>query len=461
MELNLGISFDLLKNSYKTIDIRAFVVNTSKTEFNWKGVYLTIRLTEDNLEELKQIHKQKEDNLGKIDEENFKILYEAKTIDHFTELIKDINQKHLKIDSINFSIDGSSLKDILESNIILEDDIFFNNSNKSIFVICRQISGNYLYKVLMDLNVPFSELIPNDEDISKWFDMINPVKDASLIITMPIFLIERSLTKKEQKHFLKKFYIHNALKFNCKIQLTPYNHNIEQKNHNVESQNVLIDQKQNSKFIDDCHSYFYIPIPKSKFSLKKYSIQLVIQNKSLIYYNKPIYYEYPKRKKRTTLLETCKLFEGYDKLSDYFFARKGDREAVNVSSIANILTIVGFKNIILSKMGEKVKGKDSTADIIAYDDKAKSLILIDCTTGPKISDKINTMLNLMEDVKDKIDFIPVIITNKSISFEDIESSKNNYNIKIISKEKITYIIELISKDEITTARDVAIETFTS
>ena len=104
-----------------------------------------------------------------------------------------------------------------------------------------------------------------------------------------------------------------------------------------------------------------------------------------------------------------------------------------------------------------MKEKDSTADLIAYDYKTKSLILIDCTTGPKISDKINTMLNLMDDVKDKIDFIPIIITNKTISFDDIESAKHNYNIRIIPKEKITHIIELISKDEITTARDIAIK----
>jgi hypothetical protein len=93
MIFNLQLSFDLLKNSYKSIDMCGLLVRTPKTDYKWKCIYLTIRLTEFTLEQLLQIQKKKENNLGKINGESFKLIYESKTIDEFRTIINDINKK--------------------------------------------------------------------------------------------------------------------------------------------------------------------------------------------------------------------------------------------------------------------------------------------------------------------------------------------------------------------------------
>ena len=171
MNNDLRFWWNALKNSYKTIDIRAVLVKTAETKYNWTCVYLTIRLKEDSVEELTKLHNSIERNLGKIDKKDFKIKFEVKTIDKFMSIIDKINNKNLEICSLPCLFNDLQIDNILNYNILNFNCNIFENCYKTICATFGRPTSGSLYKTLVDLNVDFKKYIHNDEDIFKWFEM--------------------------------------------------------------------------------------------------------------------------------------------------------------------------------------------------------------------------------------------------------------------------------------------------
>ena len=65
----------ILKDSYRGVDIRA-VLAKSKSENRWYYTVLKIRLTQDTAIKIQEIHDKKENELGSIDYDDFKVVFD-------------------------------------------------------------------------------------------------------------------------------------------------------------------------------------------------------------------------------------------------------------------------------------------------------------------------------------------------------------------------------------------------
>ena len=118
-----------------------------------------------------------------------------------------------------------------------------------------------------------------------------------------------------------------------------------------------------------------------------------------------------------------------------------------------MLTLLGFHSIILRKGDEDLKEEygDGSADIISYCPQVNKLVIIDCTIGTNISKKVDTMINLVNNIKKSLIFVPLIITNKLIAPETIKTANLN-GIIVLENTGIENIINLLNEHDCNNAR---------
>ena len=102
----------LLQDIYNSIDIRAAVY---KKDAKWFAAFLILRFRKEKVEDVKDEQKKIFEKYGKIDEENFKIVFDVLDIERWSSILESWNTKSITIKN-NFVI-NLNRRDFMEPNM--------------------------------------------------------------------------------------------------------------------------------------------------------------------------------------------------------------------------------------------------------------------------------------------------------------------------------------------------------
>jgi predicted nucleotide-binding protein len=223
-ELKLNEILPIVKGTFKTFDLRAIIAKSKDSPNNdWVCVFLKIRLTKDDRETVQSIHKNKMDNLGAIDQDYFKVIYDVKNIDEFDAFLGEIEKGYATIDTRKVNLPGTYWKTIRYKEVI--------RSNRYSTIEEREgyvhgVIVSYMdYSVagmLSKIGLDKSDYGVKLDDIHAWLDTdnINDGNPNNIIIIFPIYCREISISQAELEKGLAKFEIHNLIVNECIITVT-------------------------------------------------------------------------------------------------------------------------------------------------------------------------------------------------------------------------------------------------
>jgi hypothetical protein len=104
----------LLKDSYRGIDVRG-VLAKSRSEDRWYYVFLKIRLTKDDPTILQEIYHKKHEQLGSINHDDFKVVFDSRDIQQIETFLNEIQNGPIILNGIVAWPIGTESQNIFEN----------------------------------------------------------------------------------------------------------------------------------------------------------------------------------------------------------------------------------------------------------------------------------------------------------------------------------------------------------
>jgi hypothetical protein len=115
----------ILKDSYRGVDIRA-VLAKSKSENRWYYTVLKIRLTQDTAIKIQEIHDKKENELGSIDYDDFKVVSDSIDIQQLDTFLNGIQNGSIKLNRIIARPRGTEFQNIFDNLLVVRNGMYSN-----------------------------------------------------------------------------------------------------------------------------------------------------------------------------------------------------------------------------------------------------------------------------------------------------------------------------------------------
>lgn len=453
--LTLGKTLSALVNSYKGFDVRAIIVKP-KDKTSWICVFIKVRFTREDSNELQQKYNETEARVGIQDEECLKVKLGYYAIDKSHEFLQQLASGYINLADIECRIEDNS--DQIQSNEVM-------NIYGGGYINSPEYS-EYLHKMIVASRsdgfvTPHLENIVGKENVDAWkiselpdINNLQNVHANNIMIFFPIYSKKLELKNHDLGNILSKYEIDSSFASQCIVKLTIDGSQNERVNHGASPKlyRQIIHVKNHIINNMGSVSIVNIPMPGNyKISYKDF-ISLTILHTVIGWVCKdetfgaitilnPPYLIDP-------LIESFRQFVAFTRLYEYLHSNDDSKQVTGTSWLFAMMGLNPIQlGIVDKEQDEKIKasGVGYSCDIMLSN--KTNIIAIDCTTSvPKI-EKLTKIHNTAKYIKDKIDHdfnvISVVVSSEDCSNE-LKIIEQNSNVTIIDKKDIDKMYDQIS-----------------
>jgi hypothetical protein len=397
---------------FKSFCVKAALVRKNE---EWISIATVLQLTRRTVEDLNKEFMFLEEKLGRIDEENFKIILQSRPIKDFKEVVKELYDGKIRFGGISAKIlVNLSVSDLRFGRYLQNISRIGEYAEYDFYMMSAGSDPTQFNLALTEIDrfVSSTGFRDRDELVRSYLDMEGFYQYNSFFVLVPIYVTvgeiqyqggnEIKVTAKIDESLFDKVYVW--------VTRSPQGDRapvVERKRYEISScENVLQD------------GFFYVTI-RHKFSAigvnDKVSVSLSKSAVDLLCRREGITFPFPPETS-DPFIKTFYLFDAGKKMEDHLLDPKDSDDLV--SALTWLLEMIGIEAL---KMGRdeyvrEEKSEKGSADIIAcYRDSSSITILaIDCTMGVPDEHKIDKIKNTSDFISRKIAFPvkPVIVTSE-------------------------------------------------
>lgn len=429
---------------YESFGVKSLIVLKGN---EWINVFTIIQLTRRKVEDLNKEYHFIEERLGKIDNNNFKIILQAKPIQEFQSIITELKSGYLKIGDLKTKLLAKNPQEIGNQGLghygnLVSSGEYAEYNYYSATVNMDQNPYNFLYEAKIS---PTSfGLRDFDELACSWLGMSSLQDHTNICITYPIYATinqiqyqggnEIKITLKVDEHFFE----------NTKIWL----------NRSPPGDRVPIIERYSYE-LAACEKtpqdgFYYITL-FHEFSainiMDKLSVALLNSELGQLTKKEMTIYDFPLQDSGP-FTKAFNLFDAGKKMEEHLFNPKNSKDLEE--AFTWLLEMINITAIRLGKdeaIREEEKMVIGAADILAIysESNADRIIVIDCTASVPDGNKIDKIKNTADYISRKISYPikPVIVTSQNTSLTKDEGKK--HGVKIIDRADIEKMIGFYKK----------------
>jgi len=433
----------IINDLYESFGLKSMIL---LKDDEWINLVTVINLTRRTIEDLINEYRLLEDRIGKIDEDNFKIEFQARPISKINDLIREIQEGHLKIGELTTKIISHETKTFTDRQIGRSSLIFRVGEYAEYEHYAATLRMNDApVTLLRTLGISDTMLgIKSFQDIAiSWLGIQNLEAPINVHLFIPLYATLTGLQYQGGYEIKVNLKMHEKLLDRSKawvIRKGPYAQAriIERK---------LYDLNSFEKTIQN--GFIFITINHNFSGLgSEDEILVSVVNEDLgLLTEKSMIKTFFDPKISNPFSKMFSLFDARKKMEAHLLNPKSDEDLD--SGFSWLLEMIDIRSLRLAKKGENIsedKVQKGSADIIAYDSNSKMLLAIDCTRGVPKGDKIDRIKNTAEYIsrKTRITVKAVIITSVNAPTQKGIAEKNN--VRILDLTDLDELICLFKQD---------------
>ncbi len=439
----------IFNNLYESFGLKSLIFSR---DTKWMNLVTVINLTRRTVEDLNNEYRLLEDSIGKIDEDNFKIEFQARPISELDDLVREIQKGRLKIGE-------------LSTKLISDDPQTFTDATigrSSLLFRVGEYAEYEHYAATLHMRDPPVSVLRNEgisdtmlgiktfQDIGiSWLGIQNLDSTINVHLLIPLYATLTGLQYQGGNEFKVTLKMHPKLLDGSNawvIRKGPYDYAriLERKSYDLNSCEKTIQ-----------NGFIYIQITHNFSDLGSADeIDVSIVNEDLgLLTEKSTRMSFFSPQISNPFSQMFSLFDARKKLEDHLLNPKDDEDLV--SAFSWLLEMIDIQALRLGK-DETVrenKTHKGSADIIAYDSNFEKLLAIDCTIGVPKGDKIDRIKNTANYISRRIKFHvkAMIVTSVNASTQKEISGINN--VRILDHTDLDEFISLFKQDRKNQLRD--------
>jgi hypothetical protein len=442
----------LLDKWYESFGIRSMIVlNVNE----WINVVTVIQLTRRKVEDLNSEHSLTQKRLGNVDNDNFKIIFQARPISAFSYLISELQTNLFKIGDLRTRLlvkDAGKLCDtrISEGRVIRSGEYAEYDCYSARLSMDNTPEGVLLEHGISPLSLGLKDF---NEVARSWLDLENLGESVNIHIIFPIYAKISGI----------QYQGGNEIKVTMKMssRLSDNSHVWLYRTGQADNAPILERTKYDVASLENANQDGFV------YTTLRHDFSTITQNDRIfaallhdelgLLSRDDLWMTILSSERRAPFLQMFSLFDAAKKMEEHLLNPADAEDFAN--AVTWLLECIDVRCFKLAK-GETIrenKTEMGSADIIAFCSNEKEIIAIDCTIGVPQEPKIDKIKNTAEYVSRKIG-LPVramIFTSKKAMM--VKESANKCNVKVIDYADLDRVIGFYRKGHDWPARKVILE----
>jgi len=433
----------IINDLYESFGLKSMIL---RKDDEWINLVTVINLTRRTIEDLNNEYISLEDSIGKIDEDNFKIEFQARPISEINDLVTEIQTGRLKIGELPTKL-ISEKPEIFTDRKIGRSSLIFRIGEYAEFehYSATLIMDTPPVYFLRDGGISDKTLgINSFQDIAvSWLGIQNLEAPTNVHLLIPLYATLTGLQYQGGNEIKVTLKMHPKLLDKSKAWVTrkgPYAaaRFLERKLYDL---NSLDKTTQNGFiYITITHNFSGLgPEDEIIVSVLNEELGMLIEQSTKRIFFTP--------KISNPFSQMFYLFDAKKKMEEHLLNPKDDEDLD--SGFSWLLEMMDIRSLRLAKKGENIseaKVKKGSADIIAYDSNSNMLLAIDCTRGVPRGDKIDRIKNTANYIsrRIKLQVKAMIVTSVNASTQKEIAETNN--VRILDITDLDELISLFKQD---------------
>lgn len=402
----LSQTLGVLRDTYQGIDIRALL---AKAEGGWTCAFLKIRPTSEGRTDVEQKYAKINQDLGEIKNDKVRVEFEYRPIAELDASLSEVQNNTVTINGTSATLKSTAQN--IQNNKTQEDDDFSNANERSGFpdVFLNNPMDMTTRSYLKSLGIANIDKGRNFEELYSYFDVRNLDSSSSVVVVLPVYCKKIEVLFDDKKTVLSRYEIHKAL-------LDKLSARVIVKTAGVAEYTL---KPSLSPKTTESNGMCQVDIPMLQRPVTSNSqVSVEIQNDILGKVAvETIKAEDLKEILRhdDQLIAVISMFELSKNLSPSLSSTK---EFPQLASTIIVLSLLGFRCVplgITDKSHEKImeaKVEKGSADILAYSQELKLMLVIDCTTTIPDDTKLGLIGNTAIHITKTLgtDVIPAVVS---------------------------------------------------
>lgn len=440
----------ILKNTYKSIDIRAmFGLRGSQ----WIIVFVRIRLSQDELTQVADQHRQKIEDLGPVDHAKFKIKMEARPIEDLQSVLDELENGIMTIDGFKGQLMGTDFQGLPEKHLGHDLNVCNEEEARSFpYATVYSSYGSDVFKALrQEIGLKDNELPIPIEALKSYFESRNLAYSVNSAVVLPIYAKMSHMRKGYLNEMLSEAEVHQALLKHVKFRISKINSGTVDKSRTFappETSEPGMVKLEIPNMVAPVNEHEEVKVTMEIPSLSYEADNGNISGESFI--------KKEPASASDTLYPAFKLTGAFEKFQTFLYST-GTKHEQEVST-SWLLSILGMRPIFLAYNDECEKVKEGkvekgAADVLAFDDARGAILAVDNTANVPTAQKMDKIRNTAKFIADKVgqEVTPVIITG--VDCTSINASSQGDTVRIVDSSDLKAILQYLDENKIIEARN--------
>ncbi len=455
-KMKLGEAIPFVEKLFESFGIKSMIALKGN---EWTNVVTIIYLTRRKVDDLNNEYRFLEKKLGKIDCDNFKIIFQARPIQEFRTVITELQDGHLKIGDIQTKLLAKDPQGIIDRRIGYFASIVQSGeyAEYNFYTVIEAMDDNPLM-ILSNSQISASSLGLRDFDelARSWLGLESFQSSTNICIIIPIYATVGEIQYQGGNEIKVTVKIDQRLLDNSHVWLT--------RSGQGDRAPILERSKYELASCDTVpqDGFIYATLPH-KFSAiglnDKLSVSLSNGELGFLARKEAWVYQFPSETSEP-FLAAFVLFDAGKKMEEYLLNPKKAEDLV--AAFSWLLEMIDVASLQLGRRDETVredKASKGSADIIACyrESNASTILVIDCTMGVPDEPKIDKIKNTAEYISRKIGLPvkPLIVTSeKSVITKELGQK---HSVKIIDNIDLDKMIGFFKKGHDHPARQIILD----
>jgi hypothetical protein len=455
-KITLGEAIPQIEELFESFGIKSIIIKKGN---EWMNVAIVIQLTRRKVDDLSNEYRFLEEKLGKIDEENFKIILQAKPVQDFNKVIKEIQTGYLKIGEISTKLSITNPEAIANQRIGYVGGLspLGEYSEYTYYGVALGTESGLFNKTLPDLQVFASSMGFRDQDelVGSWLGLYSFFQLNTFYILIPIYAAVGEIQYQGGNEIKVTLKVDKKLIDNSNVWLT----RSPQGDRAPIAERKMFELASSGNTLQDGFIYVTIRYNFSSIAVNDRIMVSLSNSKLDLLAKKEGWIQQFPNDASDPFLKVFSLFDAGQKMEEHLANPKKAEDLV--AAFSWLLELINITALQLGRdeYVREEKAEKGSADIIGCFRESNSSVIfaIDCTIGVPDPNKIDKIKNTAEYLSRKIGFPvkAVIVTSENSSITKEQGQK--HAVTIIDSTDLNKMIGFYKKGHPHPARQILLE----
>ena len=440
-EMSLRMAMPIISKLYESVGLKSMIL---LKDDEWINVVTVIAFTRRKVEDLNNEYRLREERLGKLDYDNFKIILQARPISEIHDIVTELDNGYLHVGELNTKLLSRKPQEVVDQKIGRCGHVLRVGEYSE--YLCYGVTSSMKDtpdRVLSDFGISASMLgVENFDDLARsWLELQDFRATINIHFIIPIYATVTRIQYEGGNEIKAGLKMDHQLSDDCTIWLRrmgggDYAPILERTKCDVTScENVT----QNGFVYTVLRHSFSALGPKDRIS-----VDLLHNELGLLATQEMRMTDFT-MKVTDPFSRTFALFDAGKNMEKHLLDPKTEKDFE--AAFSWLLEMVGIQSLKLGRdeIVRENKTEKGSADIIAYDSESSKVLLIDCTIGVPSEPKIDRIKNTADYISRKITFSVEAVIVTAVKSPLAKGLAQKYDVKILDNTDLEKLIGLCKK----------------